>query len=292
MALAKWLPFSVRKGGPAARAMYEALVSDPPAGLMRAIADYLAHMLVVRGYGYGRGVGLNRDRVLAVEQALGVDLHSQNDDDDDHLLAGVFRLPLDGVLSVIDYCVHHFTVGSPEAWHAVRELKAAMERSRFAYTIDDDSRAVVEVLPPGVTETVERAFGVKAAESEMREAVHWATGVKPDPLKSFDAMVRALEAVVIPALSPKDAKATLGKVLGSIRTGQVKLDTALPRSAQAPAGALPVVDLVRGMLELVWSGYERHATGGAPPTPDEARALIGVTGTLVSWFGGGMVKKA
>jgi hypothetical protein len=283
----KWVPLFVREGGAAAREKYEAIVEEPSVGLKRAIVDYFASCVFVRGYG---GEGLDRDKTIAIEQALNLDLHRESVGGK-HPLDPFIRLPLQQMLSVVDYCVHHF-IRDAESYRVAESLRDAMARARFAYAVDLDARVLVRVLPPGVEEAVRAGFGVNGANLQLREAVHWATGVNTDPLKSFDALIRALEAVVIPALSPNDGKATLGRVLGGIRSGQIKLACSLPRSAQAPAGAMLIPDVVRGMLELVWSGYERHVTGGVPPTVTDVRALLGVVGSLVDWFGSGIVKKA
>ncbi|MDP1919199.1 MAG: hypothetical protein Q8L14_23320 [Myxococcales bacterium] len=281
----KWLPLFVRESGAPARADYEAINEEPSLGLQRGIVDYVGWSILESHYGK---LILCRERVVVIEQALDLDLHGERTDSP---LDPFIRLSLPKKLSVVDYCVFHFTTDR-DSMAQVESLRSAMERSRFAYTIDLDNLALVRVLPPGVEEAVRAAFGINAANTHLREAVHWATGVRPDPLKAFDALVRALEAVVIPALAPNDGKATLGKILGAIRSGQVKLDCELPRSGQAAAGVMPIPDLVRGMLELVWSGYERHAGGAREPTVAEVRALLGVAGSLVSWFGTGLVKKS
>lgn len=281
----KWLPLFVREAAADAREEYEAIREEPSPGLQRAFLDYLGGYLLTQHY--GRMV-LQRSRTIAVEQALSIDLHGH---DGDNAFARYDELPLNQQLSVVDYCVHHFTKTYEDVLR-VKMLSESMRRSRFAYEIDENALSLVRVLPAGVDESVRSAFGVKVSESKMREAVHWATGLKPDGIKSFDAMVRALEAVVIPELSPNDAKATLGKVLGGIRAGQIKLACVLPRAAIAPQNSLPTADVVRGMLELVWSGYERHAVSSGETSVDGARSLLGVVGSLVSWFGSGAVTKA
>ncbi len=280
-----WVPLHIREAAPEAREKYLALVESMSPALKADLIDYV--LIHVRDRQNLTGRYLRPSAVWPIEQALRLQL--AHGDGIDSFKQSLEQLDQLRFLSVVDFVVAHSDEGD---WEQLEALHQAMLRSRFNYMVDREARQLRRVLPAGVEEVVRAALGVPAARAYMREAVHWATGLKPDPLKACDAMVRALEAVVLPAVAPNDAKATLGKILGQLRANTLSLSVGLPRSSQASEATFRPPEVVRGMLELVWSSYERHATrDAAPPTVEAAQSLLGVAGTLVDWFSTGIVKK-
>ena len=287
----KWVPLHIREAGEAEREKYAVLLPTSSVGLDRCFSDFVEKQIVQHQLG-GTQVYFHRRQVLAIEQQLGIDLQhwvTGQQAVPPNLMGPYSRFPLEIRLSIVDFCIHHF----PHSEAELEDLKDAMERARFVYTVDVPGEKIVRVLPSGVEHAVVASFGASAAEGKMREAVHFATGLKPDPAKALIAMTEAVEAVAKPVLSPNDDKFTLGKALGELRRNPDLLVSSLPRIPQAPEGSYPVPQVVRGMLELIWSACERHGGGvGTPPTVDQARALLGVAGSLVTWFGTGLIKKA
>jgi hypothetical protein len=143
------------------------------------------------------------------------------------------------------------------------------------------------------TEAAERVAqlttsGTRAGQ-HLREAWHGVYGRSPNPSHAYREAIRAVEAVAIPVVSPKHAKATLGTVIGDMKAAPHKRTVTLQ-----PAKGDPVQHVI-GMMELLWTAQiDRHGTAdeSVPLTAsrDEAEAAVHLALTLTHWFQTGVVR--
>jgi hypothetical protein len=126
------------------------------------------------------------------------------------------------------------------------------------------------------------------ASRELTEAWTRAYGRKPDASDAWDHAIKAVEAILIPIVVPKQDKPQLGHVLGALdRQGQL-WRLGLP-GADNDHSVAPLV----AMLRLLWPNPDRH---GAPassraPSIEQARAVVQLAVTIVQWGRNGVIVK-
>ncbi|QLD10808.1 hypothetical protein [Microbacterium oleivorans] len=112
-----------------------------------------------------------------------------------------------------------------------------------------------------------------------------AYGLEPDTSKVMTESIRAVEAAAGPRVLPEDKRATLGKIVASLKSRtdwHLVLDR---RDDDHPDHHAVVV----GMIEtLAFAQRDRHA--GAPPTVLQAQGHVQVAANLVNWFSTGVVE--
>jgi hypothetical protein len=144
-------------------------------------------------------------------------------------------------------------------------------------------------VPQGVQQAADAAMAVPGhAGTLLSEAWHAAFGVNPNFEKAYSKAVKAVEAAVIPVVSPNNASATLGTVLGQMRSdNDWGLDMTKEHSTHTSA------HVVLGMAQALWTGQaDRHAGNTyTPSTQAEAEAAVFLAVPLVQWFGSGCVAR-
>jgi hypothetical protein len=106
-----------------------------------------------------------------------------------------------------------------------------------------------------------------------------------DPAISYFESVKAVEAAGKPAVMPNDKQAQLGKMIGAIRTEELRWETVL--------GHETVADVVRRM-EILWkTEHERHGTDKPPPpvTAEQAQAAFALALGLVEYFADELIRR-
>jgi len=152
----------------------------------------------------------------------------------------------------------------------------AVERQGGQHYLRRRVPAAVETITKKTQDSVEQS-------SELLQSAFKKTyGRQPDFSQAYGLCIKAVEMAAIPALIPNDTIGTLGKAIGHLRCH--KDEWALVFHDSGTQG----VDVVLGMLELLWKGQsDRH--GGSPPptsiTREEAEAALQLASTLVYWFG-------
>lgn len=144
-------------------------------------------------------------------------------------------------------------------------------------------------VPEGVQQAAEAAMQAPGhAGTLLSEAWHAAFGVDPDFEKAYSKAVKAVEAAVIPVVSPKNASATLGTVLGQMRSdSDWGLDLTKEHTTHTSA------HVVLGMAQALWTGQaDRHAGNTyTPSTQAEAEAAVFLAVPLIQWFSSGAVAR-
>ena len=123
---------------------------------------------------------------------------------------------------------------------------------------------------------------------QLSEAWSKAYGRHPDASDAWDHAIKAVEAVLIDAVVPKQDKPTLGHVLRHLQTQGHLFKLVIP----GPSLDYSVAPLV-AMLELMWPNHDRHGNSQPRHTPTitEARGVVHVAVTIVQWTREGQIVK-
>jgi hypothetical protein len=169
----------------------------------------------------------------------------------------------------------------------VKSLRQLLDVSGSVWTIAPDGKSLIEVVNDEAQATYDSATSIADdATTELREAWANAFGRNGDPSDAWDHAIKALEDVLVPVVVPNKTKATLGDVLGQLRSQGNLWKMLLPGNDRSHDVA-PLV----AMLELIWPNHDRHG-GNIPkrtPSPAEARAIVTQAATLVQWHRDGWV---
>jgi hypothetical protein len=144
------------------------------------------------------------------------------------------------------------------------------------------------LVPPKTSAAFEKATdAADLASTELRNAWVAVYGRSPDASDAWDHSIKAVEAVLIPIVTPAKAKATLGDVLGSLAHQGTLWQLEL-RGHDDSKDVAPLVS----MLRLIWPNPDRHG-GGASRTPslDEAEAVSSLAITIVQWARAGVLSR-
>ena len=135
-----------------------------------------------------------------------------------------------------------------------------------------------------------QSYGRAAAAERLRNAWSKIYGLHPDPSKAYGEAILAVEAVAVPAITPKEAGAHLGHVYGQLRTQGHLYELAITDKSGAPASVQPVTELVG----LLWHGHTDRHEGNVPAvpiTPEAAEMAVHAASMLVQWFASGAIRR-
>ena len=201
---------------------------------------------------------------------------------------GVAQLLGSRGLDFLDYCLGIANYGVDVGYGFAEELQEILDRSGSAWKVgtDPEGRKCLErrvdatVLAAADREKSQRS---KAAEY-LRTAWHHLYGRDPDSSAAYRDAVRAVEAAARPVVTPKDHRATLGKMIVALNDKPEKWDTVIGD-----------VDTVRKMMKTIWeSQSDRHGTDD-PAKPrnlsqPEAESAVQMAVTLVHLFRTGAIR--
>jgi hypothetical protein len=172
---------------------------------------------------------------------------------------------------------------------ATGRLETILEADDCAYSVRPDASALVR---PEAAETSAGSWpgGLRTGPGGDHLALAWAaaySSVPPDPTRSYDESVRAVEVALAAARGPGIADATLDAVLAEIRADPATWTLDL-------AGAAPSdgVQAVVTMVSLLRDGQSVPADGAPRPVSvPQARAAVHLAATLVTWAGEGAFRR-
>jgi hypothetical protein len=210
----------------------------------------------------------------------------------------LFRATLIGdprvMLDVTDYLLSKTTPGTNTTdARRLQELDRLLMEAGSMYRVD------MEGEPPRlirrVEGSVEEAARVTMSREDtagnlLRRAWNSVYGRHPNPSDGYRQAVRAVEAAAIPIVLPNDASATLGKVIGNLRSHPDLWHLSFTHRTEPHR---PIQTLV-SMLTLLWEGqYDRHVGEGVPllVSQEEAETALHLSVTLVQWFIAGQVSR-
>jgi hypothetical protein len=175
-------------------------------------------------------------------------------------------------------------------------LQDLLYEARSALRVREDGRG----LERRSDETAEAAYGqalasassgldIGSSAEHLRAAWEYAHALKDDPVRAYSEAIKAVEASAHAVIEPNNPKATLGTMLGHLRSNQNRFSLGIA----GPNGQGDIQPLI-GCLTLLWTGQSsRH--GSRVPTRAETReeALIAVhlAVMLVQWFSAGAVQR-
>jgi len=168
-------------------------------------------------------------------------------------------------------------------------LEDLLSAGSSVWTIAPDSTGLARRVDETTTGQFQQAASANdAASAELHEAWKNAYSFNPDPSDCWDHCIKALEALLKPLIVPTNTSATLGNVVGEIRSHPSSHGLALQDNGLN--NLTDPHDTLVGMLRLVWANPDRHqGTHHRTPTNDEARGVLAVTITLVQWIREGLV---
>ena len=104
-----------------------------------------------------------------------------------------------------------------------------------------------------------------SSAAQLRAASDAVRTLRPDPEKAYGQAIKADESAAHAEVEPANAKATLGTMLGVMRSNAAKFELAIP-GKDGTGDIAPVV----AKMTLLWEGQSsRH--GKQTPTPAESR---------------------
>jgi hypothetical protein len=148
-------------------------------------------------------------------------------------------------------------------------------------------RLVRRVDPTATSAFVEASSPDDTASAELKEAWTAAYARNPNASDAWDHSIKAVETMMIPIVTPNNAKATLSDVVGMLHSQGLRWRLAL----EGQDGSGSVAPLV-SMLRLMWPNPDRH--GGQvnrQPSLVEAQAVVHLAVTIMQWARSGVLSK-
>lgn len=208
-------------------------------------------------------------------------------------IGGVVKggLEVDDLLALIDFFIADWAPG--QGYSSPEELETILVESGSAWKVGtrDGYPGLERRVPEGVQVAAEQAMTTPGhAGARLSEAWHAVYGVSPNPTHGYAMAVKAVEDAAIPVVVPKQSGATLGHVIGQLRSDG---DWSLPltrEDANAPTAAT-----VLGMCQALWKGHhDRHGGDASAPQSvgqEEAEAAVQIAVFLVHGFAAGMIAR-
>lgn len=171
-------------------------------------------------------------------------------------------------------------------------LQQFLDDSLSRYTICQDGRGLEIRADAAATAALNDSVGTANARIDSGSAgEHLATAwakayaIHPDSVKAYSESIKAVEAAAHAIIEPNNTKATLGTIIGHMRSHSSEFRLMLP----APGIA---VENVIGMMVILWTGQTSRHAGQNPTrkeTINEARSAVHLAVTLVQWFSSGTI---
>ncbi|MFD9608782.1 hypothetical protein ACFWWS_05400 [Streptomyces sp. NPDC059083] len=264
--MSNWEPLSVRRG------------IRPPRGLEEGVPPHLAPALEywVQGiFGYRSTDGMRKGVIL--DAALAVRAPMSNSTSGTSMMENLLsqcRRSGDLFLDLLDYLL-----STPLGNHACQSLENSLRTGGSAWTAVKDAGLQRRVDSTAQKSYESAALPADQASGELRQAWDHAFSRSADASDAWDHAIKAVEAVLIPVVVPKQEKAQLGHVIGSLRSQGDRWSFILPGAKMDHS-----VDPLIAMLDALWPNPDRHATGTQrTPTLEEAQAAVHLSVSIVQW---------
>jgi hypothetical protein len=218
---------------------------------------------------------------------------------DELLLAVDAVLQLHPVWDMIDENGHllgeyNFSGAGEAAFEEIVSLQTLLRRGGSYLQVSVEAQHLVRRVDEGAQRAYDKALEdapARAAE-HLREAWDAAYRREPDPTASYNASVKAVEAMLNPLVVPKAAKPTVGMALSTLkdqgRAGKWRLAIGNPEEQSAN------IDRFVAMADLFLANQDsRH--GGGPRERDqeqkEAEAILHLAVLIVQWVNSEVLKR-
>jgi hypothetical protein len=195
----------------------------------------------------------------------------------------LFTAP-DLMLDVVDAALH---LDEFYDWQ-INSLDEVLKLGGSVWQVDSDQKRLVRRVDATAQSAFQDASSpADVASAELQEAWSGAYGRNPDASDAWDHSIKAVEAVLIPVVTPNKAKANLGDVVGSLGS-QGSLWKLVLHGHDDTQSVAPLV----AMLRLMWPNPDRHGGGNSrKPALDEGQAVINLAVTIVQWARAGALSR-
>jgi hypothetical protein len=291
-----WRPLSAREEDDAAEA-YRALHVGVPPWLRDSIWEWVEEQVTsgwAGSYPQVWGEGLRQlERVVRFETGW----NGRGEGEGLLLLRKKLKASPWLMLDVTDYLINHpdFRPSFVRGEDSLLPLDKLLEESGSAYKVapneDGRSATLIRRVDSSVELAAKRVMDERKAPSILlRRAWNTTFGLHPNPSDGYRQAVRAVEAAAIPVILPNDKDATLGRVIGTLRSNPDRWQLSFTHRTkpEKPAATLT------SMMALLWEGqYDRHVSDGVPlhVSQEEAETAIHLAVTLVQWFTAGHISR-
>lgn len=290
MTAGKWTRLSIRESGRAEE--FEALVSGVPAWLEQPLIDWLNDTYLLEDDEddiFREQKVPIRTSIRNLQMNLRLTGIEWNDDWEAYYsLLDCLRSDGEALLDAVDYVLNE---GRPRA-HAISELRNRLYASGSAWTVGPDGRSLTRRVLAEAQASAQEAIARGDRETEyLCAAWRYAYGRNPQPGSAYRDAVRAIEAVICPLVIPNDSVGTLGKAIAVLRDAPAgKFGSIFDDN---PRGT-PPVDLIRGILELVWTNQiDRHGTANSEVpinvSQEQAEAAVQIAVLILQWVRSGVL---
>jgi hypothetical protein len=154
-----------------------------------------------------------------------------------------------------------------------RTLENLLVEGGSAWRVAADHRSLERRVDDTVAQAAQTVISMANQSAGDHLATAWkaAYGLHPDATKAYSEAIKAVEAAAAPVVSPSNAKATLGTIIGDLKQAPDKWELAILDPDRAPRE----IGSLLGMLELLWQGQSDRHGGVAPtvPIPSEAAPM-------------------
>jgi hypothetical protein len=154
-----------------------------------------------------------------------------------------------------------------------RTLENLLAEGGSAWCVAADHRSLERRVDDTVAQAAQTVISMpnQSAGEHLGTAWKAAYGLHPDATKAYSEAIKAVEAAAAPVVSPSNAKATLGTIIGDLKQARGKWELAILGPDRAPRDIASLL----GMLELLWQGQSDRHGGVAPtvPIPSEAAPM-------------------
>jgi hypothetical protein len=176
-----------------------------------------------------------------------------------------------------------------------KELAGLLDDALSALRVQADGRGlerradpVAEAAHAEAVASAGTAANAGSAAAHLRTSWACLHALHPDSGKAYSEAIKAVEAAAHALTEPNNRKATLGSMIGALRSSQHRYPLIIGKNRERDAATLI------GMMALLWDGQtSRHgaSTETRAETLDEATAAVHLAVTLVQWFTSGAVHR-
>lgn len=281
----RWRPLHVRESDDATR--YDGPFDGVPSWLFMPLWDWVDSQMpnVWGGKTWSRSA-IATYRSMAA--ALRTTFETLQDASGQHIRDGLYAYVAaepDRLLSVVDWVLHHrLSATNPYHRQVLETLSGILESGGSAYEVcrDDSHHCYLgrRLTPVERAAADEAMVGVDKPARYLARAWKAVYGRDPHPSEGYALAIKAVEAAVIPVVSPGNKRATLGTVIRDLRGSPTKwrvtlhhFDESAPdRGAGGDAGRSVARTLDQTRRSGPGRSDRRHAAGGSGGDPARRRA--------------------
>jgi hypothetical protein len=168
------------------------------------------------------------------------------------------------------------------------QLRTTLRLAGSIWTIAEDNRSLQRRVSEA--EAASKASAVSPNDlvsDELNKAWAAAFGLHPDSSDAWDHAIKAIEAILTGLVVPAQAKATLGHVVGEIKSDPSRWTMDLTSNGPVGDG-----ETLLNVLQLVWANPDRHGNPSSrTPTQDEAEKIVKIAVMVVGLTRNGGFRK-